>query len=162
MTKLYHGSNQAIDDINLLLCKKGRDFGRGFYLNPNEAQASAMAQRVTLTRGVGKPTVSVFEFDETLLNSADLYVKTFDDYTPEWAEFILMNRENRTNQPAHPYDIVVGPIADDTVGVQLRRFMMGYISIEVLIEELRFRGNKAVQYFFGTEKAISLLKRNSQ
>lgn len=61
--------------------------------------------------------------------------------------------------PAHPYDIVVGPIADDTVGVQIRRFTNGYIPMNVLIEELRFRGNHAVQYFFGTESAIKFLKK---
>lgn len=41
-------------------------------------------------------------------------------YTIEWAEFILLNRNNNTNIQAHDYDIVIGPIADDTVGLQLR------------------------------------------
>lgn len=54
---------------------------------------------------------------------------------------------------------VVGPIADDTVGVQLRRYIMGYIPIDVLIEELRFHGTHAIQYFFGTSQAVSLLKK---
>lgn len=159
MMTLYHGSNVEIDSIDLSLGKKGKDFGQGFYLNPNKTQAMGMAKRVTLTRGVGKPTISVFEFEESVLASPDFNVKIFDDYTSEWAEFVLMNRKNRSDKSAHPYDIVVGPIADDTVGVQLRRFMMGYISIDVLIEELRFHGNHAVQYFFGTEAAISLLTK---
>lgn len=38
------------------------------------------------------------------------------------------------------------------------RFVQGYISIERMIEELRFR-KPAVQYFFGTEKAIGCLKK---
>ncbi|MCD8207459.1 MAG: DUF3990 domain-containing protein [Bacteroidales bacterium] len=67
------------------------------------------------------------------------------------------NRNNGTDKQAHPYDIVVGPIADDTVGVQIRRFTMGYISIETLIEELKFNGSHAIQYFFGTENAVKLL-----
>lgn len=29
---LYHGSNVAIDKIDLNLCKPYKDFGRGFYL----------------------------------------------------------------------------------------------------------------------------------
>ena len=70
-----------------------------------------------------------------------------------------MNRKNVSEIPAHPYDIVVGPIANDTVGVQIRRFIMGYISIERLIEELKYRGNHSVQYFFGTEAAIHLLNK---
>ena len=62
-------------------------------------------------------------------------------------------------ESVHPYDIVVGPIANDTVGVQLRRFMLGYINIDTLIKELMFKGNHAIQYFFRTEKAIKLLKK---
>lgn len=59
---------------------------------------------------------------------------------------------------AHSFDIVIGPIADDTVGLQMRRYMQGYISIERMIEELRFN-KPAIQYFFGTEKAVELLKK---
>ncbi len=36
---------------------------------------------------------------------------------------------------------------------------MGYLSASALVEELRFKGNNAIQYFFGTQKAIELLKR---
>lgn len=35
---------------------------------------------------------------------------------------------------------------------------MSYISIERMVDELKFQ-NPAIQYFFGTEKAISYLKR---
>ena len=63
-----------------------------------------------------------------------------------------------THNITHTYDIVIGPIADDTVGLQMHRFIQGYISIERMIEELRFH-QPAIQYFFGTEKAISYLKK---
>ena len=68
-----------------------------------------------------------------------------------------MNRKNNSDIQAHTYDIVIGPIADDTVGVQICRFIMGYLSASVLVKELRFRGDHAVQYFFGTPKAIEFL-----
>jgi hypothetical protein len=71
----------------------------------------------------------------------------------------MAERTARRLMSGNPNDIVIGPIANDTVGVQIRRYIMGYISIENLIKELRFRGNHAVQYFFGTEKAINLLKK---
>ena len=45
MLKLYHGSNVVIDKIDLCLSRKGKDFGCGFYLNPNESQAREMAVR---------------------------------------------------------------------------------------------------------------------
>ena len=87
-------------------------------------------------------------FDETKADKAGLHIKVFTDYSEEWAEFVVMNRKNDSDIPAHSYDIVIGPIADDTVGVQIRRYMMGYLSAAALVEELKFKGNHAVQYFF--------------
>ena len=158
MMTLYHGSNVDIGQIDLARSKRGKDFGQGFYLNSDRQQASDMAMRTTRTLMTGHPVVNVYEFDETLLDGhTGLNVKVFDDYSPEWTEFVLMNRNNHTNKPAHPFDIVVGPIANDTVGVQIRRFINGYIPMDVLIKELRLRGNHAIQYFFGTAKAIEHL-----
>ena len=159
MITLYHGSNIEINQIDLSLSRKGKDFGCGFYLNANKQQAIEMAVRTANRMKTGSPVVSTFEFDETILSLDELKIKIFEDYSIEWAEFILMNRKNLSDRPAHPYDIVIGPIANDTVGVQIRRFIMGYISIEKLIEELKFKGNHSVQYFFATEAAIKLLKK---
>lgn len=100
-----------------------------------------------------------FEFDIDEATKNELNIKIFPDYSEEWAEFVVMNRKNNSDIPAHSYDIVVGPIADDTVGVQIRRFIMGYLSASALVEELKFKGDHAVQYFFGTPKAVKLLKR---
>jgi hypothetical protein len=60
----------------------------------------------------GFPTVLTFEVDEQQMNQ--LKVLRFDAYTFEWAQFILMNRRNDTNKPMHDYDIVYGPIANDS------------------------------------------------
>ena len=160
MLKLYHGSNVEIDKIDLCRSRKGKDFGCGFYLNPNKEQAMEMAVRTSKRMQEGEPVVNTYLFDDSLLSSecTPLSVKIFEDYSVEWAEFILKNRKNMASQPAHSYDIVVGPIANDTVGLQMRRFIQGYIDIERMIEELRFQ-KPAIQYFFGTEKAISYLKK---
>ena len=40
----------------------------------------------------------------------------------------------------------------------MRRFIQVYIDIDRMIEELRFQ-KPAILYFFGTEKAISYLKK---
>ena len=159
MIRLYHGSNVAIEQIDLSRSKRGKDFGQGFYLNANPDQAMEMAVRTTRFLNEGIPTLSCFEFDEDEVAKNGLNIKVFHDYSEEWAEFVVMNRKNNSDVPAHPYDIVIGPIADDTVGVQIRRFIMGYLSASALIEELRFNGDHAVQYFFGTPKALNLLKR---
>jgi hypothetical protein len=159
MTRLYHGSNVAIKQIDLSRSKRGKDFGQGFYLNANPDQAMEMAVRTTRFLNEGNPTLSCFEFDEDEATKSSLNIKIFPDYSEEWAEFVVMNRKNNSDVPAHPYDIVIGPIADDTVGVQIRRFTMGYLSASALVEELRFKGDLAIQYFFWTPKAVELLKR---
>lgn len=159
MIRLYHGSNMSIEMIDLSRSKKGKDFGQGFYLNANADQAMSIAIRTVRFLNEGQPTLSCFEYDETLADANGLKVKVFPDYSEEWAEFVVMNRKNRSDTPAHPYDIVIGPIADDTVGVQIRRYVMGYLSASGLVEELRFKKDRAIQYFFGTQRAVELLKR---
>ena len=40
----------------------------------------------------------------------------------------------------------------------MQRFIQGYISIERMIDELKFN-KPTIQYFFGTEKSIAYLKK---
>lgn len=47
MIKLYHGSNVNINQIDLTRSRSGKDFGCGFYLNPDKQQAMDMAVRTT-------------------------------------------------------------------------------------------------------------------
>lgn len=157
--RLYHGSNQVIDKIDLKRGRRGKDFGQGFYLSADRHQAQLMAERTVDREEVGEPVVMVYDFDETLLykSSDGLKVKIFEGYTIEWAEFIIKNRSNGTSHQAHDYDIVYGPIADDKVGLQISRYNLKYISMKELIKQLSFL-RPTFQYFFGSEKALGLLK----
>ena len=71
----------------------------------------------------------------------------------------MANRKNRARDSVHSYDVVIGPIANDTVGFQIRRFTSGIIDMERFIQELQYMKGISFQYFFGTEKAIRQLKR---
>lgn len=155
---LYHGSNVEIHEIDLNKSARGKDFGKGFYLSENEKQAEEMAIFKSLQLN-STPIVNQFEFDEHSLSNNSLKVKIFKDYSLEWAEFIFKNRNNRTDIPIHDFDIVYGPIADDKVGVQIRNLMEENINIETFLERLKYIKRITFQYFFGTEKAIKLLKR---
>ncbi len=42
---LYHGSNVAIQEIDLDRCRPYKDFGKGFYLTDIKDQAQRMAAR---------------------------------------------------------------------------------------------------------------------
>ena len=154
---LYHGSNVVIKQIDLSKSKVGKDFGCGFYLTPYEETALRQAQRKTELYKSGEPIVNKYNFDENLLNDAHLSIKKFDSYSSEWADFILLNRQHKEHTSIHPYDIVIGPIANDTVGFQIRRFTTGIISKEDFIKGLQFMKGDEIQYFFGTESAIKLL-----
>ena len=157
--KLYHGSNVEVSVPDLAKSKPYKDFGQGFYLSADKGQAMRMAEQKTLQLLVGEPIVSEFEFDEALLQSDALKVKIFEDYSVEWASFILQNRDIHNQHPTHDYDIVYGPIADDGVTFQLRRYQSGAISIEELVRELQYARGITFQYFFGTPLALSKLTK---
>lgn len=159
MIRLYHGSNVDVTEIDLQRCRRGKDFGRGFYLSDDLAQAEKMAEITVGREECGRPTVMAYEFDETLLSGAsELRVMRFFAYTEEWARFVLLNRKNRKDMQAHDFDIVYGPIADDKVGVQIRLFTQELITIDTLVKELSYV-RPTFQYFFGTPRAIKMLNR---
>ena len=154
---LYHGTNADFGEIDLCKSKPNKDFGQGFYLSREYAQAMDMAKIKVEQLESGVPTVLTFEADDTAMG--ELKVLRFDDYTEEWAKFILLNRNNASPEPAHDYDVVIGPIANDRVGVQLWKFENGTIDLSTLVHNLRHMKGITFQYFFGTERAIKILKR---
>ena len=105
----------------------------------------------------GEPTVMEFEVEARDIWS--LHTLVFDDYSENWAEFILANRNNSACTPIHNYDIVIGPIANDRVGVQLWKFENQLIDMPTLVRKLKYMKGLTIQYFFGTETALSILKR---
>ena len=155
--KLYHGTNIDFDHIDINKSKPNKDFGRGFYLSADYEQAKNMADIKVEQMETGMPLVQEYSINEIEMNS--LKCMTFDDYTEEWAKFILLNRNNPSAVPAHDYDIVIGPIADDKVGVQLWKYESQLIDLPTLIKRLKYMKGITFQYFFGTERAIKLLKR---
>lgn len=156
--KLYHGSNVAIDVIDLSKSRPGKDFGKGFYLSADKQQAMEMAESKVAFLG-GEPIVTEFEFDEISITSGDLKVKTFHAYTEEWAKFVFDNRENYSDTPIHDFDIIYGPIANDKVGAQIRNFKNGSIDLDELMHRIKYLKGVTFQYYFGTEAAIKTLHK---
>lgn len=154
---LYHGTNVDFDKIDLSKSKPNKDFGQGFYLSDNYSQAQDMAKVKFDQLEWGQPIVLTYQVDDAKM--ADLKVLRFDDYSEEWAKFILLNRNNSSREPAHDYDVVIGPIADDRVGVQLWKYETKSIDLPTLVHNLHYMKGVTIQYYFGTERAISLLKR---
>ena len=153
---LYHGSTVEIKEIDLSLSKPNKDFGKGFYLSDNFEQAYEMANYKADLFGTN-PYVTKFEFDESLLKNGSLKVLSFSEYSKDWAEFVFKNRNQENQDFSHDYDIVTGPIANDRVGAQIRRFVEGDITFNTFLERLKYMKGVTFQYFFGTEKAIQTL-----
>lgn len=152
---LYHGSNTVIDKIDLEMSKPNKDFGKGFYLSENESQAMEMANFKSALLG-GEPIVTKFEFNELMMQSSDLRIKIFTDYSEEWADFVFANREGND---VELYDIVYGPIANDKVGLQIRKLKDGSIDKAEFLNRLKYMKGITYQYYFGTEKSIQYLEK---
>lgn len=150
---LYHGSNMAIRQIDLNKSKPNKDFGRGFYLSENETQAMEMAVFKSMQLG-GSPVVTKFEFDDAVLRDTSLRIKVFDNYSEEWADFVFANREGNEIEK---YDIVYGPIANDKVGLQIRKLKDGSIDKAEFLNRLKYMKGVTFQYFFGSESAVKYL-----
>lgn len=155
---LFHGSNVAIDAVDFNESKPGKDFGVGFYLSPELEQAQEMAQKKALILG-GQPTITRFEFDEEAAKADGVAYLRYEKYCTEWGKFVHENRNNKTFIQLHDYDIIYGPIANDNIGLQMRRIDANFISWEQFVKELEFKGGETYQYFFGTERSLKYLKK---
>lgn len=156
---LYHGTNSDIETIDLTKGLRYKDFGKGFYLTPDRNTAERMARKKARLFG-GKATLIAYEMEDVTLHP-ELNVKKFPiKACAEWFLFVDANRDRQNTQPIHDYDIVIGPIADDGVVLQLTNYREGIYSPEQVAQLLQDRYLDQ-QYYFGTEKALSILHKIS-
>lgn len=156
---LYHGTNQDFEAIDLTKGLRHKDFGKGFYATPDKLTAVRMAhKKARLFKG--KATLITFELDDKAMQSG-LKVKVFPEKAcVEWLLFVEANRDRKSEEPIHDYDIVIGPIANDGVVLQLTNYREGIYSPEDVAKLLQDRFLDQ-QYCFGTEKALRFLHRTS-
>lgn len=154
---LYHGTNLDFESINLAIGNKYKDFGLGFYLTSDKSTAIRMAQKKARLFG-GTPTIISYEFDEAALNS-NLKVKVFPEKAcVEWVLFVDANRDRKTTKPIHDYDIVIGPIANDGVVLQLTNYHEGIYTPEQVAALLQDKYLDQ-QYYFSTERSVQFLRK---
>lgn len=121
---------------------------------PGQANEMALFKATLLG---GEAIVPRFSFNEARMNDKYLRIKVFEDYSEEWADFVFANREGK---PVKQYDIVYGPIANDKVGLQIRKLKDGSIDKAEFLTRLKYMKGITFQYFFGSEAAIKLLTRS--
>jgi hypothetical protein len=160
---LYHGSTVKVNQIELSISAAGKDFGRGFYTTTVRDQAVKFAiikaKRFNLKTGV----VSVFRY----IHNPQVTIKKFDKAGAEWLLFVLKNRgfpQKETALSEILFDIVIGPVANDAVGLVLNQLLIGTYgdpnSPEALNTAIRLLNTTRLynQVFFGTKEAVSCLR----
>lgn len=156
---LYHGTNENIETIDLTKGLRHKDFGKGFYVTPDKATAIRMAKKKARLFG-GTATLITYEMDDTVFRS-DLKIKIFpENACVEWLLFVDANRDRKNETPIHDFDIVIGPIANDGVVLQLTNYREGIYSPEEVARLLQDRYLDQ-QYYFGTERALSFLHKTN-
>ncbi len=171
---LYHGTTHDFAEIDVRRGKPFKDFGQGFYLTDTYERAHNIALRnrrieEARLRAMGNEAclpvfIYVYEFNLRGMNKLD--VKRFRAADREWLRFVIANRMNRTRQ--HKYDIVIGPTADDDTRASIRAVMnaangevLSDAALNLLVEMLE-PNNLPEQYYFGTNKAVVMLKRTGR
>lgn len=49
----------------------------------------------------------------------------------------MANRRRKNLQPTRSFDIVIGPVADDTIATLFRNFDDGIIDLQMLVNDLK-------------------------
>lgn len=153
MSKIYHGSIEEVKAPEIRKSSRSLDYGEGFYTTTSFEQAKRLVKRRIKEKGVAIGYVNVYELDDELIK----HMKTlfFKKATEDWVNFVMKNRTEKGF--THDYDIIYGPVADDSVYTQFALFEGGIISMATLIQELKTY--KLVdQYLFHTENALNAIR----
>ena len=143
---VYHGSGVAVEYPEIRRTKYCKDFSWGFYCTVLPDQAVKWAERHT--HGNNVPTVNVYEY----YPQDSLRIKTFSEMSDEWLDFICACRTGHV----HEFDVVEGPMADDTIWNYVEDFLDGEFSRAAFWELVKFR-YPTHQISFHTAKALSCL-----
>lgn len=140
----YQGDNKVLDEPKIYLDGSYKDFGYGFYCTNFEKQA----KRWALTKK-NKQVVNVYSYTE----NKNLNCLIFKEMSDEWLDFVVSSRQGIR----HDYDIVEGPMADDTIWNYVDDFSRGFISRIAFWELVKFK-YPTHQIVFCTEAALKCLE----
>ena len=141
---LYHGSSQIVEFPEIRTAKYNKDFYYGFYCTLMPEQAKRWATRFT-----GKGILNEYRY----IPDSALKILQFPEMTEEWLDFIA---DCRLGKP-HSYDIVEGPMANDTIFNFVQDFVDGRISRAAFWELARFK-KPTHQISFHTARALTTIE----
>ncbi len=140
---VYHGSYTEIQKPEIIMKKKTKDFGAGFYCTVIKEQAQRWAKRYAT------PVINTY----SLLLDEKLHILEFKEMSEEWLDFIVRCR----NGIPHGYDVVIGAMANDQIFNFISDYIDGNITREQFWVMARFK-YPTHQICFCNSKAISCLK----
>lgn len=140
---IYHGSHLVAEAPEIRIQKYNKDFYFGFYCTIIPEQAIRRA-----TRFGGEGILNKYRYTP----NESLNVKVFPDMTEEWLDFIVDCRLGH----AHDYDIVEGPMANDTIFNYVQNFADGKISRDAFWALAKFK-KPTHQISFHTARALQTL-----
>ena len=141
--ELFHGSNVVVDQPKIITDGYYKDFGYGFYCTNLEIQA----KRWALVKQHWH-VVNVYDY----LENKSLNIRGFDEMTDEWLDFVVACRQGIK----HDYDMLEGPMADDTIWNYVDDFTRGEISRTAFWELVKFKYPTHL-IVFCSEKALKQL-----
>ncbi|MDR3236337.1 MAG: DUF3990 domain-containing protein [Prevotellaceae bacterium] len=153
--KVYHGSYLKIEDIDLSKCEPRKDFGQGFYVTKFREQAEIWAKRKGRDNHT-EEVVTEFNFFESVFADKNFKTLRFEKYNNAWLDFVVLNRNYNTPLPAHDYDLIEGPVADDKITTRIDAYIRGELSRENFLAELTYEPSH--QICFSTVKSLSMLE----
>lgn len=151
--KLYHGSTVIVEQPRILTDLRALDFGSGFYLTSNEEQARRWSKVVARRRRTTKSFLNIYELDDSYNDV--LRTLLFSAADGEWLDFVVANRKEQIMFV--PYDLVIGPVANDSTLPIIDDYMDGKYTKEEAVRRLMPQ-NLTDQYAFLTEQALELLR----
>ena len=140
---LYHGSKDIVESPEIRIQKYNKDFYFGFYCTILPEQAIRWATRFD---GIGY--LNEYEY----VPNDDLKIKKFSQMSEEWLDFIVSCRLGHS----HEYDIVEGPMANDTIFNYVQDFADGKITREAFWALAKFK-KPTHQISFHTARALTTL-----
>ena len=140
----YQGDNYVLNEPKIYFDGSYKDFGYGFYCTNFEKQA----KRWALTKR-NRHVVNVYSYTE----NENLNCLIFKEMSDEWLDFVVLSRQGER----HDYDIVEGPMADDTIWNYVDDFARGLISRTAFWELVKFK-YPTHQIVFCTEAALKCLE----
>jgi hypothetical protein len=156
--QVFHGSFTEIEAVDLSKCQANKDFGRGFYVTKFKKQAEEWAEIIGKINGtIG--VVTEYTFYERAFTEESLKVLRFSEYSEEWFDFVILNRNLESTEQKHDYDIIEGPVADDRVQRKISRYLEGEISREDFFEQLTKYPELSHQICFCTLNSLRMLKK---